>query len=145
MSAVWFIFDVLLCTGGELFIKAFAGRDASEAYISYHRRKFPHSKWQHAAVGKGVPLKDDSADEDFLELCEQVEKVLPTYKSFAPPSYFIKVFIILGSAFGLEVNFFNGVDVVVVLVTLCLILNVLFDLNSSTCTTTKHMFGIWQL
>lgn len=89
--------------GGDLFIKAFAGRDASEAFVSYHRRKFPHVKWEHASVGKAVPLKEESADKDFLELCELVEKVVPTRKSFAPPSYFIKVFAILASAIGLEV------------------------------------------
>jgi fatty acid desaturase (delta-4 desaturase) len=90
--------------GGDLFIKAFAGRDASEAFVSYHRRKFPHSKWSHAAVGKAVPLKEETADKDFLELCELVEKVVPTYKSFAPPSYYLKVFVILASAIGLEVR-----------------------------------------
>lgn len=90
--------------GGDLFIKAFAGRDASEAFVSYHRRKFPHTKWDHASVGKAVPLKEETADKDFLELCELVEKVVPTYKSFAPPKYFIKVFVILVSAIGLEVR-----------------------------------------
>ena len=28
--------------GGPLFVKAFSGRDASLAFISYHRRNFPH-------------------------------------------------------------------------------------------------------
>lgn len=92
--------------GGDLFIKAFAGRDASEAFVSYHRRKFPHSKWGHASVGKAVPLKEESADKDYLELCAEVEKIVPTYKSFAPPVYFIKVFVILASAIGLEVRIF---------------------------------------
>ena len=31
--------------GGDLFVKAFAGRDASEAFLSYHRRPFPHQKY----------------------------------------------------------------------------------------------------
>ena len=90
--------------GGDLFIKAFAGRDASEAYVSYHRRKFPHTKWDHASVGKAVPLKEETADADYLELCALVEKVVPMYKSFAPPVYFLKVFAILASAIGLEVS-----------------------------------------
>lgn len=29
--------------GGDLFVKAFAGRDASEAFMSYHRKPFPHT------------------------------------------------------------------------------------------------------
>merc|ERR1712117_820759 len=29
--------------GGPMFIKAFSGRDASQAFISYHRRPFPHN------------------------------------------------------------------------------------------------------
>ena len=30
--------------GGDLFVKAFGGRDATEAFLSYHRREFPHSR-----------------------------------------------------------------------------------------------------
>lgn len=30
--------------GGDLFVKAFAGVDATEAFLSYHRRAFPHAK-----------------------------------------------------------------------------------------------------
>jgi len=30
--------------GGELFVKLFAGRDATHAFLSYHRRVFPHEK-----------------------------------------------------------------------------------------------------
>ena len=29
--------------GGELFVKLFAGRDATNAFLSYHRRAFPHA------------------------------------------------------------------------------------------------------
>jgi cytochrome b involved in lipid metabolism len=29
--------------GGDMFVKAFAGRDATEAFLSYHRKPFPHS------------------------------------------------------------------------------------------------------
>ena len=31
--------------GGPLFLKAFAGRDATQAFLSYHRRRFPHSRY----------------------------------------------------------------------------------------------------
>jgi hypothetical protein len=30
--------------GGELFVRVFAGVDATEAFLSYHRRAFPHAK-----------------------------------------------------------------------------------------------------
>ena len=90
--------------GGDLFVKAFAGRDATEAFMSYHRRKFPHQKMQHAAVGKAIALKYPDADKDYLELCDIVEKVLPRHKSFAPAHYYAKVFFILAVSIGLEVS-----------------------------------------
>ena len=43
--------------GGELFVKAFAGRDATEAFLSYHRREFPHQRQTDALVGYTDPLK----------------------------------------------------------------------------------------
>jgi len=88
--------------GGELFVKSFAGRDATEAFLSYHRRSFPHARMTKSLVGTAKPLKDSEADEDFLELCKIVEQVLPRNKSFAPFSYYVKVAIIFGAAFGLE-------------------------------------------
>ena len=33
--------------GGELFVRAFGGRDATEAFLSYHRRTFPHDKMRY--------------------------------------------------------------------------------------------------
>ena len=80
--------------GGDIFIKAFAGRDASEAFLSYHRRPFPHKEYGNTSI---IPQ-----NSDYLELCDIVNKVLPIYKSFAPPSYYIKLFIILSFTFGLE-------------------------------------------
>ena len=88
--------------GGELFVKAFAGRDATEAFLSYHRREFPHSRMTDSLLGKADPAKDSNTDADYLELCRLVEKVLPRKKSFAPFSYYLKVAIILSSAIGLE-------------------------------------------
>jgi len=57
-------------------LQAFSGRDASQAFISYHRRQFPHSRVK-AALEKTdetitYTLKDN---EDFLELCKRVHKV----------------------------------------------------------------------
>jgi len=90
--------------GGELFVRAFAGSDATEAFLSYHRRVFPHSKHEYALVEKDVTsAKPEGVDKEYLELCEIVEKVLPRAKSFAPFSYYVKVAAILGVAVGLEV------------------------------------------
>lgn len=89
--------------GGELFVKAFAGRDATEAYLSYHRRQFPHSRVSEALVGENNPNKDSNSDADFLELCAIVEKILPRNKSFAPFYYYLKVAFILSVTFLLEI------------------------------------------
>eukprot|EP01041_Mallomonas_annulata_P006521 gene6521-13181_t len=87
--------------GGELFVKAFAGLDATEAFISYHRRKFPHSNMKDACVGT-TSASTGGDMSDYLELCQLVEKVLPRNKSFAPSTYFLKVFTIMALAVGLE-------------------------------------------
>lgn len=84
--------------GGELFVKAFAGRDATEAFLSYHRRKFPHERKVEYLVGEMNPNKEAMADADYLELCALIEQVIPRSKSFAPFHYYIKIaFIILGT------------------------------------------------
>ena len=94
--------------GGELFVKAFAGRDATEAFLSYHRKEFPHET-QSSALKSTITSSKQSSDAtasketDFLELCALVEKVLPRHKSFAPVSYWVKMTVILTCAIGLEV------------------------------------------
>jgi hypothetical protein len=60
-------------------VKAFAGRDATEAFLSYHRRTFPHDRMESYLVGKAVPAKGLDADKDYLELCEIIEQVLPRW------------------------------------------------------------------
>eukprot|EP00092_Neocalanus_flemingeri_P038506 GFUD01041922.1.p1 GENE.GFUD01041922.1~~GFUD01041922.1.p1 ORF type:complete len:452 (+),score=115.71 GFUD01041922.1:182-1537(+) len=84
--------------GGPLFIKAFAGRDASQAFLSYHRRQFPHS----STKAKAAYERDDETvkyskedNQDFMELCDRVEKVLPRLSSFAPWYYYLKVAFLL--------------------------------------------------
>lgn len=89
--------------GGELFVKAFAGLDATEAFLSYHRKPFPHEKVEDHLIGKNNSLKQTGADAEFLELCQKVEAVLPRHKAFAPWHYFIKVFVLLTVAISLEV------------------------------------------
>ena len=86
--------------GGDLFVKAFAGRDATEAFLSYHRRPFPHQKY--GQISEASQNSQNSQNSDYLELCDIVNKVLPIHKSFAPPSYYIKLLIILSFTFGLE-------------------------------------------
>eukprot|EP01036_Dinobryon_divergens_P026617 gene26617-35290_t len=93
--------------GGDLFVKAFAGHDATEAFLSYHRREFPHDRYSKLLVedasGKAEPLKKPDSDKEFLELCRLVEQVLPRAKSFAPFHYYIKVAALLSLSIGLEV------------------------------------------
>eukprot|EP00094_Tigriopus_californicus_P012914 TCALIF_12487-PA protein Name:"Similar to des6 Linoleoyl-CoA desaturase (Synechocystis sp. (strain PCC 6803 / Kazusa))" AED:0.17 eAED:0.23 QI:211/0.5/0.66/1/0.5/0.66/3/0/199 len=63
--------------GGPLFVKSFAGRDASHAFLSYHRRQFPHSRVKEALEKVDPNVKvDPHAQDDFLELCERVDKVI---------------------------------------------------------------------
>ena len=89
--------------GGQLFVKAFAGRDATEAFMSYHRRLFPHDNHQYALLDTAQNPMNENYTDDYLELCALVDKVLPKHKSFAPTSYFIKIFTLLTIAISLEV------------------------------------------
>ena len=94
--------------GGDIFVKAFAGRDATEAFISYHRKPFPHENQSKFLITSTDNTSKDSEKlkskdtRDFFELCELVEKVLPKHKAFAPYSYWAKMSVILGCAVGLE-------------------------------------------
>ena len=87
--------------GGPLFVKAFAGRDATQAFLSYHRRRFPHSIVKHALEEelKDVKFQDN---EDYWELIDRVHKVIPRLGSFAPWHYYLKVAFIMGMTFYLE-------------------------------------------
>eukprot|EP01033_Poteriospumella_lacustris_P002598 gene2598-1891_t len=89
--------------GGDIFVKAFAGRDATEAFLSYHRRTFPHSKMTEHLVGNTKSNRDASNDDkEYLELCQRIDEVLPRNKSFAPLSYYVKLFGLLSLTLGLE-------------------------------------------
>lgn len=89
--------------GGPLFIKAFSGRDASLAFLSYHRRQFPHGRVKDAfeKVDETVTYSTDD-NKDFIELCERIDKVLPRMKSFAPWYFYVKVCAIMGFALAIE-------------------------------------------
>ena len=88
--------------GGPLFVNSFSGRDCTEAFLSYHRKAFPHDRMTDSLIGKAPALKSATADADYLELCKLVEQVLPRNKAFAPASYFLKVAAILSVAFFTE-------------------------------------------
>ena len=75
-----------------IHLQAFSGRDASQAFISYHRRHFPHNHVKDAFVAVAETVNYTREDHsDFMELCERVNKVLPTLKSFAPFHYYVKI------------------------------------------------------
>ncbi len=65
--------------GGPLFALAFAGRDATQAFLSYHRRSFPHSgkvaKHAYKKEADKEDVIDPEVNRDFLDLCERVDKV----------------------------------------------------------------------
>jgi len=86
--------------GGELFVKLFAGRDATNVFLSYHRRIFPHERMREHLI-KSLP-EQKNQEKDYLELCGLIEQVLPRNRSYAPLSYYIKVVVLLASAVGLE-------------------------------------------
>ena len=94
-------------------LQAFSGRDASQAFISYHRRNFPHNRARPALEGIDDTVNYTQEDHtDFMELCERVNKVLPRLKSFAPWHYYIKCAYLICAFLFMEVychynNFYN--------------------------------------
>lgn len=88
--------------GGEVFVRAFAGNDATEAFMSYHRRQFPHSKYTGMLVGSTAACKTLDDDKDYWELCRHMETILPRSKSFAPWHYYLKVAVLIGASVYLE-------------------------------------------
>ena len=84
-------------------LQAFSGRDASQAFISYHRRSFPHNRVRNAFVAVDKTVNYTSEDHsDFMELCDRVNKVLPRLESFAPWHYYIKVAFLICSLVFME-------------------------------------------
>jgi len=89
--------------GGDLFIKAFAGRDATDAFLSYHRRSFPHDKYAFYRIDKESQEIVRTDCQDYLDLCALVGQVVPIHRSFAPSSYFVKIAVLLSLTVGLEI------------------------------------------
>ena len=86
--------------GGSLFVELFDGRDATHAFQSYHRRRFPHEKMrQYQCEVLGVK---PSADPEFDELCKEINQILPIHQSFAPWYYYVKIFCLLCLTFYTE-------------------------------------------
>ena len=65
--------------GGKIFIQAFTGHDATEPFVAYHRRRFPHKmpKVREAFVKEdpSVSSQVEEAFDDYLELSDRVAKV----------------------------------------------------------------------
>ena len=91
--------------GGDLFVKSFAGLNATEAFLSYHRRVFPHHLVKDALEGnvKKTATTVVNDNKDYLELCDIIDKVLPRQKSFGTWGYFFKALSLLFITFALEV------------------------------------------
>jgi fatty acid desaturase (delta-4 desaturase) len=88
--------------GGAYFVKPFSGYDATDAFISYHRRKFPHDKMEFAKVGAAQPERPLGSNANYLELCKIINDCLPIHKSWAPFSFFIKIGVLLSLIVGIE-------------------------------------------
>ena len=86
--------------GGELFVKLFAGRDATHAFLSYHRRVFPHEKMREHRKSS-LPERQNQ-ETNYLELCSLIEQVVPVHKSYATTGYYVKATVLLTSAMSLE-------------------------------------------
>ena len=65
--------------GGKIFIQAFTGHDATEPFVAYHRRRFPHKmpKVREAFVREDPSISSqvEEAFDDYLELSDRVAKV----------------------------------------------------------------------
>jgi len=86
--------------GGPLFVELFDGRDATHAFQSYHRRRFPHDKMRQYQI-EVLGVKSNS-DPEFDELCKEINHILPVHASFAPWYYYVKISSLLCLAFYTE-------------------------------------------
>lgn len=85
--------------GGNLFVELFDGKDASDAFYSYHRRNFPHDKLKQYQL---LNQHKNNMDPLYLELCQEINQILPIHKSFAPWYYYIKAIGLLSITLWLE-------------------------------------------
>lgn len=96
--------------GGELFVQLCNGQDGTTVFNSYHRRAFPHDKYERFLVDakavcpevkKGIKPNNQNF-ENYFELVEQIKPIIAPTKGFAPTSYFVKVAAILSVVFFLD-------------------------------------------
>lgn len=82
--------------GGKLFVEVFGGKNATNTFMSYHRRLFPHSKMDFAKIkildGKE---KINYMDPEYIELCKIIEKIIPCSNSFSNFNYYLKISCLL--------------------------------------------------
>ena len=98
-------------TSHFIHLQAFSGRDASQAFISYHRRHFPHNHVKDACVAETKTVNYTKEDHsDFMELCERVNKVLPILKSFAPFHYYVKISFLICTMVLMEMYCHNNIN-----------------------------------
>lgn len=89
--------------GGEHFMNLFGGRDATEAFMEYHRRPWPKERMARFHVGRlAASEKPVQADPAYLELCKVVNAVVPPTGGFAPATYWLKVAFLLAGSVALE-------------------------------------------
>eukprot|EP00056_Hartaetosiga_gracilis_P003597 m.65104 g.65104 ORF g.65104 m.65104 type:complete len:442 (+) comp11514_c0_seq1:168-1493(+) len=99
--------------GGELFLRLFGGRDASDAFATYHRRKFPHKRMADYLVEQKDEEKREiyptsattEDDEDYLELCKEVNAKLREIGhagGYATTTYWLKCWTIIVGVFLFE-------------------------------------------
>lgn len=90
--------------GGAHFVSLFGGRDATEAFMEYHRRAWPKGRMNRFLKGSlAASEKPVAADEGYLRLCAEVDKVLPkSTGGFAPWSYWLKAAFIIGGCLAIE-------------------------------------------
>ncbi|KAH8611149.1 putative Fatty acid desaturase [Trypanosoma vivax] len=87
--------------GGETMVKMVNGLDSTRAFVSYHRRRFPHAAYKHLAVdpenvapGAVEGMEDQTCFKKYLELCNLVRPVIMHTGGFAPWHYYIKAFLL---------------------------------------------------
>lgn len=83
--------------GGGFFIDFVCGRDATELFLSYHNRNFPHLNYKGFVL---ETLSDSNLSNvhytaDYLELCDIICKILPREQQFATLSYYLKITVLL--------------------------------------------------
>nr|ADG36330.1 delta-4 fatty acid desaturase [Diacronema viridis] len=90
--------------GGAHFVSLFGGRDATEAFMEYHRRAWPKARMSKFFVGSLAPSeKPTQVDEGYLRLCAEVNGLLPKGSGgFAPASYWLKAAALIVAALTLE-------------------------------------------